>query len=127
MTEITVLIIILSVFAVLNIGLNAFILYYLHNAQQQLNETMRHHNIFADVYSNMEASAAENAETIFECITDRSNFIASRLEHIHRRQNTVANMIREDRDRLKEHDAKVEELRRIAQGLAEKIDRQTSH
>lgn len=113
--------ILLFVFAGLNVALNIGMLYYLQKAWSELRSQTNTNTMFAEVFSRMDKIASENTEGLFSIIQDRSDNLIARLEDIHRRQNTTAKMIYDDRERLRQHVENVSELQRIAKALEAKF------
>jgi hypothetical protein len=110
-----------SVFSLTNVGLNICMIVLLYKAWNELKSQTATHEILADVLVRMDKLANRNVDYLLEALDSNTVAIITRIDRIHKRQNTTAKMIFDDRERLRQHVERVHELQRIAKALEDRF------
>jgi hypothetical protein len=108
-------------FPFFNILLNVAMLVLLYKAWGELKSQTVTHDVLADVLVRMDKIAIENVHGIIAALDNNTSAIGSKIDRIHKRQNTTAKMIFDDRERLRKHVERVHELQRIAKALEDRF------
>lgn len=109
-------------FAFTNVCLNVTMIIYLFRINRGIRETLSHHSDFADAMCRIDHVSNENAVAISERIAESITDVNKRIEFLTRWQKVTAKMIKDDIDRLKEHDSKVGGISNVIDRIRERVE-----
>jgi septum formation inhibitor MinC len=109
--------ILISIFAFGNVALNCTMLFLLWRAWKELKSQNETHIGLNEILVDMNRISNENIEMLSQLVTERSENTFLILKNIHERQLKTSRYILDDRERLRAHVERVNELERIAKAV----------
>lgn len=120
--EITAEYIMVAIFAFSNMILNIAMIVYLWKINKGIARTLDHHIDFADAMCKIDSVATENAVAIDERISESITDVNKRIDFLTRWQKVTAKMIKDDLDRLKQHDDRVGDISNVIERIRARVE-----